>query len=160
MICKEHTGFAALSHGEKRKRLFSYWEENCCVTLKRVLWKPVSFDMQLDWMWSESRSRGFGNAISVVRELKECYFNKYCIYACLLNTEDCPLLFMRTAFAEANFKKQFVSFCCCTKYSCLDDQLLLSSFFPCHFSSESWAYSAIFFLTVVFSLYRLCFVKY
>lgn len=48
----------------------------------------------------------------------------------LIDTENCPSLFVRTAFGEENVDKKrkekgdCVSFCCCTKYSCLIENLL------------------------------------
>lgn len=64
---------------------------------------PVSFDIQADWIWLESRSGGCTIATNMAGELKECYFNKYRVYAHLLNIGNCSSLFMRTAFGEANF---------------------------------------------------------
>lgn len=72
--------------------------------------------MQSNWMCLESRSGGCGNAMNMVGELKECYFN-IVLNVCLLIQK--IALFMRTAFSEANFGKgDWVSFCCCTEYSC------------------------------------------
>lgn len=42
----------------------------------------------------------------------------------LINTENCPPLFVKTAFGEGNFERgDCVLLCCCTKCSCLDGNL-------------------------------------
>lgn len=78
--------------------------------------------MQSNWLRLESRSGGCGSAVNMVRELKECYFNKYCMYARLL-VQKIALLFSD----QSLMKDICVSFSCSPKYSFLDENLL---FFP------------------------------
>lgn len=88
----------------KKKKLFQLLGGELLGNIKEGLVEGCFLWYAVKLAVLESRSGGCGKAMNMVGEIKECYFNKYCVYACWLIQK--IALFVRTAFGEANFDQK------------------------------------------------------